>query len=392
MIKEFNNRALSIFLHTGGAFSYLLNKDHVFYPRLLHTYDRGKDVDYSELERQLKDLVINIDYKNMGVQLSGGVDSSLLVHLMREKDFVCYHTVFEDEKFNEREHALKVARFYKKTLKIVYADILWEIDHYDEIIRAIKLPVGAYGGVYQTFKRMANDGIKVVINALGLDEAMAGYPCHYNYYNRSKISFLPASNFMIYRSLVSKYGFPKAFFTKNFIPANINLKLLKENNPSRRWWSGLFSPYLTMKGWDAIQNYITDRMCDHYASIMQTMAREFDMKIIFPFINQKFFYYCNSISSHLRYNKAPIRKYMRDTQSIIMGEISTRGVPYKTKCGFGEKISSYVNNDKYFLLVESILEETKTFNKKWIVKALKSNDLVSKRILIQMAQFERLME
>lgn len=123
----------------------------------------------------------------LGVFLSGGVDSSLIVAIMsRLLDYPVktFNISFgrEGEKFNETTYARAIAGRFKTehTEAVVTAqDVLNDLD---EIIWALDQP--SHDGVNTYFvSRLAKSSVTVALSGLGGDELFGGYP-FFNFYSQ----------------------------------------------------------------------------------------------------------------------------------------------------------------------------------------------------------------
>lgn len=127
---------------------------------------------------------------NVGVFLSGGVDSSLVASIL-QKHYGEIHTFtigFKEEKYNEANYAKKVAKhigsFHTEEVLDVFKarEILKKfVDIYDE-------PFGDSSGIPTFFisEIAKENGIKVVLNGDGGDELFCGYDRYWISYNLGK--------------------------------------------------------------------------------------------------------------------------------------------------------------------------------------------------------------
>jgi asparagine synthase (glutamine-hydrolysing) len=115
----------------------------------------------------------------LGAFLSGGIDSSLIVALMAEKDREAVQTYtigFDEPAFDESRHAAKIASHLgvKNTVKILRGhDVL---DQLGDVVRYFDEPMADYS-VLPTLavSKLAREHVKVALTGDGADEAFGGY-------------------------------------------------------------------------------------------------------------------------------------------------------------------------------------------------------------------------
>jgi asparagine synthase (glutamine-hydrolysing) len=111
--------------------------------------------------------------------LSGGIDSSAVVSLMRSDTDVklsTYTVALEEQSLNEAEYAQTVADIYQTDhhcLKVKAQEVLAAIDGFFD---AMDTPTVDGMNVYLITQQVAQKGVKVVMSGVGGDELFAGYP------------------------------------------------------------------------------------------------------------------------------------------------------------------------------------------------------------------------
>lgn len=115
----------------------------------------------------------------VGLFLSGGIDSTALLHLMREagqsrpKTFT---VVFPDKRFSEREVAKRTAQRYDAEHHEIHlreSDLLSELP---AALAAMDQPTMDGINTFVVAKAVHAAGVKVALSGLGGDEVFAGYP------------------------------------------------------------------------------------------------------------------------------------------------------------------------------------------------------------------------
>ena len=127
-----------------------------------------------------------------GAFLSGGIDSSLLVGLMREvrsEKINTFHISFEEEAFDERKYAQLVAKKFNTDHHEINLSADVFLQDIPAAVAAIDFPSGDGPNTFAVSKAAKEAGITVAISGLGGDELFAGYPV-FQYMQSIEKSFL----------------------------------------------------------------------------------------------------------------------------------------------------------------------------------------------------------
>jgi asparagine synthase (glutamine-hydrolysing) len=114
-----------------------------------------------------------------GAFLSGGVDSSVVVALMREVtagDIETFNISFADKKFDESLYARAIAERFKTKhheIRLAPTDFLNELPN---ALNALDHPSGDAVNTYVVAQATRKAGIKMALSGLGGDELFGGYP------------------------------------------------------------------------------------------------------------------------------------------------------------------------------------------------------------------------
>ena len=161
-------------------------------------------IDYEEFRNNVKQATKKclMGHRDIGMFLSGGLDSSMILHEMSSmgkfKDSIrTYTTIFESYdghdplmKTNHVNSDAMVARILAKKYKTEHTEMLITKENfllgYHEYMRAVEEPRGnKHTPVYYMLnERMAKDGIVVTISGDGGDELLTGYKKHIYYANQ----------------------------------------------------------------------------------------------------------------------------------------------------------------------------------------------------------------
>jgi len=144
-----------------------------------------KDLGEEHYVRSVRRLLFNSVHRRLmsdvplGAYLSGGLDSSIIVSIMAqlERDPVKTYTIaFPEEGFDEREHAIAVARRYDTDHREIVIDDGDYIEMIPALIRAKDAPLSVANEVpLHLMSKELKKEITVVLSGEGADELFAGY-------------------------------------------------------------------------------------------------------------------------------------------------------------------------------------------------------------------------
>lgn len=157
---------------------------HGEYWNMLAAAGDPRDVSPEEAHRQVGDLLRDAVAANMvsdvpvGAFLSGGIDSSAVVALMREAGHIprTFSIGFDEQAFDESPHAEVVARRFKTDhthVQLTGSDLLGQLP---QALGAMDQPTGDAVNTYVVSGAVRARGIKVALSGLGGDEIFGGYP------------------------------------------------------------------------------------------------------------------------------------------------------------------------------------------------------------------------
>lgn len=165
----------------------------------------------------------------VGMFLSGGIDSSIVTALLQEQSTIPLNTFtigFDDPKYNEAEHAKKVARH----LGTNHTELYCNEKHFKEIISLLPEiydePFGDSSGI-PTFlvSKLARNHVTVALSADGGDEVFTGYNRYLFTENMfSKLSYLPHFTRSWIANWVSKLDIQRANTILSHLPLSDNYK------------------------------------------------------------------------------------------------------------------------------------------------------------------------
>lgn len=253
---------------------------------------------------------------NIGIMLSGGLDSSVMAALAQKysNKKVCTFTAGFENKIDERPYARKVANY----IGAQYEEIIIKPE---EIIKNIEKFVWFFddlnsfdGGLltnYLIAEKMKKNGIKVILLGEGSDEIFGGY----SWFGISKkpFSFFPASikKFLYYYSTSRNLSFnPFSYFkevNKNFHKASLMGKNF----------------------FDLISAYeICYQLPNHYLMKVDkgTMAQSVEARV--PYLDYRVVEYAYSLNPNFKI-KGRWQSFNKINEKYILREIAKKYLPYE---------------------------------------------------------------
>jgi len=145
--------------------------------------------EYGQLLEKAVDRQLMADV-DVGILLSGGVDSSLVAAIAKNKikNVKAFTVGFDDKTLDERENARQTANYLgldHYMAEVKFGEFIKEFEH---LVSIVEEPVdsGSFFSMY-TLSKLASSKVKVVLSGQGADEPLGGY---------TKYKALPALDFL----------------------------------------------------------------------------------------------------------------------------------------------------------------------------------------------------
>jgi len=355
--------------------------------------------DYEELSELLFKLTRETfkDYKDskLGFALSGGVDSSLALYLLKrifpDIDVTAYHSDWDYPLNSELEYAKIAADFAKAPLKVVDVSTPKQIPFIDDALSKTKTISYSTIPVYMTFNEMAKDGVDIAVNALGLDELFAGYTFHRKYYERSRIHAVPdiksIAKLRYGPPLARRYGTDKAWFLSHVAPLHAT-QFVKDSDIDI---GELYEKKIKTKTmWNSIHNFLLDAMLHNFGNLISRSAKSCNLQVVYPFMHKEFMRKCLDLNPAVKVNKAPIRTLMREYYGFP-NVLAARGENLD-KIGWGGTGDPYFRDKKYM----ETIHPDKRIAQDWFteegMKSIEAFDINPDVRILKMALFLKTLE
>lgn len=362
-----------------------------------------------------RSLVADVE---IGVFLSGGIDSSAILGLMREKtDEVKSYTVGFDENnlhIDETVQATSVANFFDCPIKKTIVENKDVGQLFDEIVQSIDQP--SLDGT-NTFivSKLASKDVKVSLSGIGGDEIFAGYPHFHSYYwknsNRSKpglglntfVNFLynwKQNRFTIY--LIERYSELEIYMSnqRRVLTNNQIKKVLKISESERV--DDIISKYiegLSISDADIIQKITYFEIYNYLQNILlrdsDVMSMSNGLEIRPVFLDHELVEYVYSLPAKFKMNKLLNKKLLQDS----LAEILPKKLLSRKKMGFELPYLSWIAgplNSRFISLFNSEMSSS-IFDQNFIEmnlellrKRIPNNATWSCGVLIAWLQFNKL--
>ncbi len=326
--------------------------------------------DYEQIiEKSVSDRLLS-DVK-LGVQLSGGIDSSIVTAYASDnkEGLESYSIIFEDEHFSEKKWMDMVEKKYpiKQHQECQTFD-----DFGKEFERAtwfLDTPLNHPNsiGIYNVCAVAKKKGTKVLLSGEGADEVFGGY--------RRYASFLTAEKYKLLADLVTRLKKTKISssrsYEERFISTGAFVKAndLKRLIPNGSWEDAIKNRKLLYSmaegGRDRFAKALNYELKTYLVDILNRqdkMSMGASVEVRVPFLNYKLIEAVRSQKtstlvraslldkrkySHMRYTKIPLKK--------ISEKLFGQEFTYRQKQGFSYPLRSIYMSDEYKTRVENVL-------------------------------------
>ena len=330
-----------------------------YYKKKINSYN-NKSVNslikknYSNFVEKLDNILFESVKKQMisdvpiGLSLSGGVDSSLLLAYMSrisKKKINTYSVKFSNyqkkiiprelKKFDETKYAIEASKLYNSNHKIIEFDERDNLKFLENCIWQNDLPLSyVHSPAIYKLAKIASKKVKVLLGGEGADEVFAGY----NVYTDIK---KPINKLDVYSETSSTESFFNLEFIKNKNRENLK-KIINKNNINSILLYYLDSKLISLQ-------HRLDKM---------SMAASIEFRV--PYLDENVVSFSKTLPPNLKSNFF--------TNKFILKKVAERYYSkefvYRKKIGFSMPINYWMKKDNFIKKYISILSEERTLIRK----------------------------
>lgn len=307
------------------------------------------------LSKAVSETLSPFEGRRIGFALSGGVDSSMLLFLVKrampDLDVVAYHSDWDYPPKSELRYAEMAASFADVPLKVIDVSPARQLPHLDDALTKVRNISYSTPPVYMVFEEMANDDVEVAVNALGLDELFAGYTFHKSYYERKRFRFIPysktLSGYRICQSVNRRYGTEKAWFLAHVAPSHAKPFVVDSDVDLARLYEERIRARTT---WNSMHNFLLEALTSNFGNMIARAAEANGLNILYPYMHRELMRKCLDYPPQVKVNKAPVRALMRQ-EFGFPEELANRGEKWD-KVGWGGTGIPYYQDQSYMQAIE----------------------------------------
>jgi len=368
----------------------------------LNNFNHNSHLSFQEEYTQLFESAVKLRFRSdvpVGILLSGGFDSSSIAKVtdnLIEKGeleqteihaFIASFPNFKDDETAIAREFIKTCKYIK--LHEMKVDLKSIVNDFEKTIYGFDHPVGSFAAIAHNsiMKKCNENGIKVVLNGQGSDEAYAGYIRYISGIHLIDQFLSPDGNFMdefhqlhshnkysrsflvsqMFKSTLShtKASYLRARFIEKSIPClNKDFIKMNYNHYNSDWKFSIkgnnFNRYLL--------NQITHKTLNnilHYEDISSMMQ---SIEIRSPYMDYRLMEFAFSIPNELKFSKGITKVIQRETIGKMLPEYITNN---RKKIGFSTPFSDYISTDPNFKSYILDTVHSKSFLSKTIWNGIK---------------------
>ncbi|MCX6984974.1 MAG: asparagine synthase (glutamine-hydrolyzing) [Lentisphaerae bacterium] len=350
-------------------------------------YGRSFDDICNEVENTLQESIgihLRSDVE-LGVQLSGGVDSSLITAIasrQTQKKFHTFSISFAESEYDESEYQRRVSSRYNTE----HHDFPMDENNFTELLRKsiwhFEHPLNDPNSVCTYFlAEKAKNYITVMLSGEGADESFLGYsrflPMSIRRLRaRTFLYRHPSLRELLYKltgkSLFNITRYNPAMYVLSYSDLNLTHKLLKGDDSS---FEGRLKILADAKGDVMNEAILQDQNCDlaqwFWRSDRMGMAASMELRV--PFCTVPMFTLANSIPYEQRVYKGERKAVLKK----IAEKYIDKDQIYRKKVGFGTPVDVWLNKNGPYSRLYSETVESDSFKSRNFIDLSHFNQIYS---------------
>jgi asparagine synthase (glutamine-hydrolysing) len=261
------------------------------------------------IKNRIKNSLINSNENHVTVALSGGIDSTLVIALLREtfpKIQIDAISVRFADSIDESEKATKIAEHFEATPHVI--EIKNYLEELPKAISIIKMPFWDIHWFYVVKK--ASSLSKILISGDGGDELFGGYTFRYkNFLSNLKSSFSPIDKVKLYLNC----------HQRDWVPDQDKLFGRKINFSWEQIYS-MLSSYFDNQLSAINQIFLADfngKLLYNWIPLNKSFHEFFGVESLTPILSQEMISYATHLSNEIKYDetknigKIPLRSILK---------------------------------------------------------------------------------
>src|SRR5690554_3805590 len=320
-----------------------------------------------EFRRILLDSVLKHFHAEdpVAISLSGGVDSSLLLHTWYRETGIpipTFTATFEryGRKYNDAAHASSVAARYRCPNHQVVITPEALLENWEAYMGSVDQPIGDSAGILAWMVvKEAKKHVKVLINGAGADELFSGYDRHraFRLYLKKKgtLEFLarrlgtPSVLPRRVRKMLTGVADAEEWTFLNFSSLQSIPRELKDD--FLFYYPNSGSPYKDALRWDREYYLVNDVL-----KVLQSAGRAHGLDGRFPYLDTELVALSNSLSEEQHLSLKP-KQWLR----TILEQEGLGGIARRRNLGFGLPLKEWFEKDSVFR--RKVFEKVQSFER-----------------------------
>lgn len=285
----------------------------------------------------------------VGTSLSGGIDSTSLLHYIKQNggsSFQTFSAIFPGFEKNEEHFIQSATDFFKVENTKIITDELGLIKDFEKLLyhQEEPFPSSSLYAQYKVYESAKSNNIKVLLDGQGADEVFAGYNRYIHWFLQELVSRNHFWDFFKEKRLFKKHRTPFQWNISNFaaayLPSHACLalekieynKIIRNHDVSKelllslkgREWEGIHKPVVTKLN-DILSFNVTENGLEELLRYCDRNSMAHGCEVRLPYLNHELVSFVFSLPTRFKmdngFTKAILRKLM---QNKIPNEINWR--------------------------------------------------------------------